>query len=349
MFLHGPTQSLVTIRRQLRGPGVSPAVVEFIDRESLEIKQSVVAMTGFQVQQAGDLFVVTGRTDEGAVLSAGRVQAGVIEFNAEVTPAGMTALGDDSLLALLPERLDVGAGRLLERSDVGLRLRVLDLDRHLQEPYPNEMPPEWRLTPDRRHAILWRVKGSTEWPVIDLDADSVVHRIQGLGHNEPRLGFGPADPIHVGVSDQLHELDSIFGQLSKGVRLKADNSGSYIHSLHSDASGAVSIVWFGRGEPPALAGVETVEQLWGVISAAQKNDPGVLFNRRTYGSILRIDPSADTIEAAAPFANWVIDPIVNGTDVLALDWRSRTVVRSRFSPIVWPTHAPREPGEKMWF
>lgn len=349
MFLHESTETLVTIRRQLRRTRVSPAVLEFVDVSSLQVMESVVTTTGFQVQQAGDLFVVTGQTDEGVALSIGRVQAQAIELNVEVTPDGMTLLGDESLLDGLPYRLDAGPGMLVDRSKTGLHLRAIDVDRHLGEPYPNEMPAAWRITPDRRHAIIWRLKGSIEWPVVDLDTDKVVHQIHGLGYNEPRLAFEPGGRVFVGVYDQLHTMDSIMGQLSSGIRLKEDNSGSHINSLALANDGMLLVMWFGRGEPPALAGIESVDELWDVIRTAQRGDPRVLMNRKTHGAVLRIEPATCSVTEAAPFADWVVDPAMRVDQLVALEWATRKVVRSRFGPVVWPTHPPREPGEKMWF
>ena len=86
----------------------------------------------------------------------------------------------------------------------------------------------------------------------------------------------------------------------------------------------------------------------GAIDRDQEGFVRSLVEAGRYGFILKFDPNADAVAAAAPFRDWVVDPVIAGDDVTAVDWGTRTVVRSRFEPARWPIHPPRAPGEKMW-
>ena len=90
------------------------------------------------------------------------------------------------------------------------------------------------------------------------------------------------------VFDQIHELDSLFGHLSEGVRLKNDNSGSHVGGLSLSEDGLLSAVWVGRGEPPEMVGVETVQDLIGAINRDQESLVRSLTSARTVGDSGRV-------------------------------------------------------------
>ncbi len=255
--------------------------------------------------------------------------------------------GDEGLLDAFPHRFDAGPGRLIERNSAGLALRLIDLERHLDDPY-GELPPTWQLTPDGRFAVVSRANGTFDWPVVDLDTDTVVNRIEGRGASEPRLAFSPGGDAWVGVFDELHRVDLPDGQLTNGVRLKNDNSGSNIDSLRYGSDSALLVTWFGWTESEIMKGVKTPADLRKVV----RLDPGGVARSgaEMYGAIGRLEPDGPKVPAVAWFPGWVQDPALFGDDVLAVQWAGpHGVLRSRFQESDWPMHQARPDGEIIWF
>ena len=242
------------------------------------------------------------------------------------------------------------AGRWLQRNDEGgFVLRKLNLHRYIDGTESDEMPSTWQVTPDFRYAVVSRVKGTPDWPVIDLDTKKVVNRIEVPGWKEPRLAFDRDGGAWIGVRDQLHRLASIHGQMSGGTRLKSDNSGSSIAELRLESGSSLLITWVGRGEASVMrdvSGIKDVVKLQADPLATVKSLAAA--SKVRWGAVLRWDTSSGLVAEVARFPKWVSDPHVCGESLLAQVWGQGDVLRSRFEDEHWPTFPPRAAGEKMW-
>lgn len=347
VFFHAGSRMLVALQRA-RGPS-SPHHLHFIDLSTLQIIGSVAALAADRVQGFDELFLAGQLRDGVATWSIGRVDARRVECVATVTTRGTSASGDTTLLGLLPERVDVGSGFLAARENGEFRLRVFCLEQLLGS---DEMPWVWRVTPDGRYAITWRVKGWPEWPVIDLDTCEIVNRVEGRGWNEPKLGFANDGSAHVGVHDQIHRLGSVHGQLTDGVRLKTDNSGSHIAQVAVESDGSLTLSWFGRGELPQMVGATNPEDLRAIEQAQDafaRSGVKVAHSGR-YGRVLTFDPDIEAVTGAARLDDWGVDPIVIDDHAYVRSWNSpHNIERAKLEPTEWPTYPPRQPGDKMWF
>ena len=95
VFFHASSNTVVTMVRQDRQVGFGFRL-EFVDADSLEVRQSTVTTLGPQLQHFGDLFAITGWVGERASVGVGRVEAGEIECTAEIDGNGETTLGESA-------------------------------------------------------------------------------------------------------------------------------------------------------------------------------------------------------------------------------------------------------------
>jgi hypothetical protein len=182
------------------------------------------------------------------------------------------------------------------------------------------------LCPSGRTLLLSHTRYGDELLVIDVVEDTISARTALQGMSPNAVQFLPKrNEVWIAQLDQLLRFDPVRMAVSDAVRLRNDESGSFIEALWcapSEKRCAVSYAL--RSWQPPVA------------------EPGG-------GRVLVFDVDAFEVVGCADAPSWATEVALMSNDrVCGQLWKDNTMWLGQISSAKYPLYPPRAPGERNW-
>ncbi len=187
---------------------------------------------------------------------------------------------------------------------------------------------DYRLTPlgDGRTVLLSHTRYGEELLVVDVVDDTVVARtvLEGVSPGAVEL-LPRRNEVWIGQHDQLLRFDPVRMAVSDAVRLRNDESGSFIEALWcAPSEKRCAVAYALRSWQPPVA------------------EPGG-------GHVLVFDVDAFEVVGSADAPNWATEVALMSNDrVCGQLWKDNTMWLGQISSAKYPLYSPRAPGERNW-
>jgi hypothetical protein len=187
---------------------------------------------------------------------------------------------------------------------------------------------DYRLTPlgDGRTLLVSHTRYGDELLIIDVVEDAVIARTALGGVSPGAVEFLPRrNEVWIGQHDQLLRFDPVGVNVSDAVRLRNDESGSFIEALRCDPSEERCAVSYALRSPQ------------GPIAEPSG------------GRVLVFDVESFEVAGVADAPDWVADvALISDHRVCGQLWKDHTMWLGHISAGLHPLYPPRAPGEWNW-